>query len=255
MARELEASTGIRETNSAYGWQGHTSAFDGRVMAAHEQFRSGIQLALQGNFPEVAAQLTMEDAETHATVGQCAEATREVPAGLALSRDNATLEHASRALALCGVDGEAVSLAAEVAKRFPDATLPNRVSVPVTSAILALRRGDPARVLELLEPVRPYDHAPSAEFWPAYLRGQAYLLRKDGQAAVAQFHGILDHRGEVPASMLYPLAHLGLARAARLTSDNEQARKAYEDLFVLWNTADSNLQPLKDARLERSQLR
>ena len=34
---------------------------------AHEQFRRGIQMSLQGNFQEVAAQLTMEDAETHAT--------------------------------------------------------------------------------------------------------------------------------------------------------------------------------------------
>jgi predicted sulfurtransferase len=98
MARELKHRLASRN-KFGDGWQGHTSAFDGRVMAAHEQFRSGIQLALQGNFPEVAAQLTMEDAETHATVGQCAEATREVPSGLALSRDNATLEHASRALA------------------------------------------------------------------------------------------------------------------------------------------------------------
>ena len=41
----------------------------------------------------------MEDAETHAIVGQCAEARSEVPAGLALSRDNLTLERASRVLA------------------------------------------------------------------------------------------------------------------------------------------------------------
>ena len=84
MARELEASIGVRETNAAFGWQAHTSAFGGRVKAAHEQFRRGIQMSLQGNFNEVAAQLTMEDAEMHATVGQCAEAVREVSAGLAV---------------------------------------------------------------------------------------------------------------------------------------------------------------------------
>ena len=57
---------------------GAPSAFDGRVKAAHEQFRRGIQMSLQGNFAEVAAQLTMEDAEIHAMVGQCAEARSEV---------------------------------------------------------------------------------------------------------------------------------------------------------------------------------
>ena len=58
-----------------------TSAFAGRIEAAHEQFRRGIQMSLQGNFQEVAAQLTMEDAETHASVGQCAEARSEVARG------------------------------------------------------------------------------------------------------------------------------------------------------------------------------
>ena len=87
----------------------------------------------------------------------------------------------------------------------------------MTAAALALTRHEPAKALELLEPVRTYDHAPSGEFWPAYLRGQAYLQAKDGAAAGVQFQSILDHRGEVPASVLYPLAHLGLARAAVLS--------------------------------------
>ena len=81
MARELESSVGVRETNAAFGWQAHTSAFSGRVKDAHEQFRRGIQMSLQGDFQEVAAQLTMEDAEIHAMVGQCGEARSEVPGG------------------------------------------------------------------------------------------------------------------------------------------------------------------------------
>ena len=138
-------------------------------------------MSLQGNFDEVAAQLTMEDAETHAIVGQCAEARSEVPAGLALSRDNATLERASRVLALCGAAAEASSLSSELAKRFPEATLTIRVACRSPRRCSRSQRGEPARALELLEPVRPYDHAPSAEFWPAYLRGQAYLQLKDGR--------------------------------------------------------------------------
>ncbi len=254
MARELESSVGVRETNAAFGWQAHTSAFSGRAMAAHEQFRRGIQMSLQGNFTEVAAQLTMEDAENHAIVGQCAEARREVSPGLELSRDNGTLERASRVLALCGAGREALSLSHEVAKRFPDATLTNRVSLPVTAAALAIEQGEPARGLELLEPVRPYDHAPSAEFWPAYLRGQAYLQLKDGRAAASEFQNIVTHRGEVPVSVLYPLAHLGLARAAAMSNDAERARKAYEAFFALWNEADSDLPVLRDTRLEYSRL-
>ncbi len=255
MARDLELSIGVGQTNAAFGWQAHTAAFAGRVRAAHDAFQRGIQMSRQVNFEEVSAQLSMEDAETHAMVGQCADARREVAAGLQLTRDNVTLERASRALALCGADAEASKLAAELADRFPEATLTQRVSVPVTQAILAIRGGDPGRALEQLEPVRAYDHVPSGEFWPPYLRGQAYLQRKDGAAAAREFQTIRDHRGEVPASMLYPLSHLGLARAAALEGRTDDARAAYETLLALWSDADPALPPLVEARAERSRLR
>jgi hypothetical protein len=244
----------MRETNAAFGWQAHASAFGGRMAAAHDQFRRGIQMSLQRDFREVAAQLMMEDAETHAIAGQCVEARREVPDGLELGRDNLTLERASRALALCGAAAEAGALSRELEKRFPEATLTIRVMLPVTAAALAVRRGDARQGLELLEPVRQYDHAPGAEFYPAYLRGQAYLQLKEAAAAAAQFQSILDHRGEVPASALYPLASLGLARAARLANDPGKARRAYEEFVAAWKDADAGLQPLLEARDELARL-
>jgi hypothetical protein len=251
MTRELEASVGVGETNAAFGWQAHTLAFQGRVTAAHEQFRRGIQMSLQGNFTEVAAQLMMEDAETHAIVGQCAEARSEVGPGLAFSRDNATLERASRILALCGASGDAAVLTSELSKRFPEATLTRHMLVPVTHAALALRQGDAARAIDLLEPVRPYDRSAAAEFWPNYLRGQAYLQVQNAAAAAAEFQVILDHRGEHPASMLYPLSYLGLARATA-TTGAAISRQAYDSMLSVWNAADAGLGPLAEARAERS---
>jgi len=255
MARELASSVGVGETNAAFGWQAHAAAIGGRVKDAHEQYGRGIQMSLQGNFREVAAQLTMEDAEMHAMVGQCDEALSQVPMGLGWSRDNVTIEHASRALALCGAGSEALNLSSELSKRFPEATLTIRVAIPVTAAAFALERREPAQALALLDPVKPYDHAPSAEFWPLYLRGQAYLQSKDAAAASLQFQSILDHRGEVPASLLYPLAYLGLARAAALANDTGKARFAYDTVLTLWSKADADLLPLKEARLERSRLK
>jgi hypothetical protein len=196
----------------------------------------------------------MEDAESHAVVGQCAEARSEVPPGLALSRDNLTLERASRVLALCGAAAEASSLSSELAKRFPSATLTVHVALPVTAALLAIERADPARGVELLEPAKPYDHAASTEFWPLYVRGLAYLRLKNGPAAAVEFKGIVDHPGEVPGSILYPQARLGLARAAAMAHDTATARKQYEEVFAHWKDADPTLQPLKEARLEYSRL-
>ena len=99
MTRELEESIGVRQTSSAYGWQAHASAAEGRVKAAHEQYRRGIQMSLHRNLTEVAAHLIMEDAEMHATIAQCGEALGEVPEGLQLASDNATLERAGLVLA------------------------------------------------------------------------------------------------------------------------------------------------------------
>jgi hypothetical protein len=254
MARDLEASLGPGLTGAAYGWQAHASSFGGHLETAHEQFGRGAQMSLQGKFVEVAAQLTIEDAETHALVGECADARRDAAAGLALSRDSTTLEHAARVMGLCGSAGELGALSAEIARRFPDATLPNRVTVPVAGAMLALVRGDAAKAVELLEPVRPYDHAPSAEFWPAYLRGKAYLALKDPRRATAEFQAIVDHRGEVPTSPLVPLAHVGLAHAAMLRNDTAAARREYDAFFALWSDADADLQPLKQARVDYARI-
>ncbi len=255
MARELAASVGVGETNGAFGWQAHASAFGGRAKAAHEQFARGIEMSQQGNFNEVASQLTVEDLENHATVGQCADVRSGVARALDVSRDNGTLERASRALALCGADADVAKVTAELMKRFPEATLTTRAAVPIANAALALVNGQPAQTLQLLEPVRTYNRAPSTEFWPAYLRGQAYLQLKDARAASTEFQSILDRRGEVPASALFPLAHLGLARALTLLGETDAARAMYQRFFDLWKNADPDLRSLQEARAEFSRLR
>ena len=254
MARELEASTGVNQTNSAFGWQADVSSAGGRVKAAHDQYRRGVQMSLNGGFAEVAAHLITEDAEMHAAVGQCTDALREVPEALRQARDNTTLERAGLVLALCGDRAEALKLSSELAKRFPEATFTTHLSIPVIAAAAALQQGETVRAIELLEPVRPYDHAPSGEFWPLYLRGQAYLRLKNGPAAADEFSSIVDHQGEVPASMLYPLAHLGLARSKVLMNNATAARDAYGRMLAFWNKTDSTLQPLEQARAEYARL-
>ena len=254
MEHELEASIGLRQTNSAFGWVAHASAAGGRVAAAHDQYRRGIQMSLHGGFTEVAAQLITEDAEMHAVVGQCSIAIDEMSEGLRLGRDNATLERAGRALALCGAHDDAGKLVSELKARFPEATLTINLAVPVIAAATALQQGAAGRAVELLEPVRPYDHAASAEFWPLYLRGQAYLQLKNGQAAATEFQSIVDHQGEVPASVLYAPAHLGLGRAKALMNDGAAAREAYGRMLDLWKASDPQLKPLEEARAEYARL-
>ena len=250
MERELAAGTGANETNAAYGWKAHSLAFAGRPHAAHAEFQRGVELSSQGNFKEVAAQLSVEDAETHALAGQCADVASEVAAALAWSRDNTTLERAGRALALCGSARDATHLSEELTRRFPESTLTNRVAVPVIGAILALHRQDAQHALELLERTKPYDRAPFFEFWPFYLRGLAHLQLGDAPAAAGEFRDIIAHRGTAPVSLMYPLAHLGLARASAVSGDMDGTRRAYEQFFALWRDAESNVRPLAEARAE-----
>jgi hypothetical protein len=99
-----------------------------------------------------------------------------------------------------------------------------------------------------LQAVTRYEEA--AEFWPQYLRGQAYLKLGRGAEAAAGSQKILDHRGYAPLSPLYPVAHLGLARAAMLTGDTAKRRKAYEDFFAALKEADLDLPVLMEAKRE-----
>ena len=113
--------------------------------------------------------------------------------------------------------------------------------MPIAAAALALSTGDAQGALERLEPLRQYDHAPLAEFWPVYLRGQAYLRLKNTKGATDAFQEIVSRRGEVPVSMFFPLSYLGLARSAALARDIDGAKHAYQQFFAIWKDADSEL--------------
>jgi len=254
MTREL--NTGLAEPDGpwASNWQPRLSAFGGRIEKAHEEFRRSVVATSQATRTELSGLYSAQDGISHAVVGQCAEARREAAAAVRLSRDNFTLEAAGRALAWCGAGADASNLSAELARRLPDAVLTTRVILPVMAAATAIRNGRPARGLELLEPVRPFDHAPVAEFWPAYLRGEAQLQLGRHSEAAGEFRSIVDHRGELVDSPLYPLAHLGLGRALASAGDRAGASMAYLAFFAFWKDADPDLLPLREARLEFARL-
>jgi hypothetical protein len=212
-------------------------------------------MARQTGFQEVAGQLTIEGAEVQAIVGLCDNVRAGVASALQLSRDNYSLERGSRALILCGQFSEGDQLIRELRERFPSATLTTLISIPIAEAAEALRRNDPKRVVALLEPVKPYDRASRASFWPEYLRGQAFLRLKDGQSAAAEFKSILGHRGEDPTSSVYPLARLGLARAQAIAGDTGNARQTYEAFLSSWSDADAGLLPVAEARSELASLK
>ena len=237
----------------ALTWQAQTSEFSGQLAKANQFNDHAIELARQSGVKEITAQALLQQAERNAAFGNCAPVSGIVTSALALSREQANLVAAASALAGCGQAAAAQANMDEVSKAFPQDTLLNTISIPIARAQLELIRGNAAQVIQLIETAKRYEVA--GEFWPQYLRGQAYLKQGNGAQAAMEFQTIVDHRGWYPVSPLYPLAELGSARAAVISGDNARARKYYQDFFTLWKDADSTIPILIAARAEYEKLK
>jgi eukaryotic-like serine/threonine-protein kinase len=91
--------------------------------------------------------------------------------------------------------------------------------------------------------------------YPVYLRGEAYLAAKQGSAAGGEFQKIINHPGLIQNELIGALAYLELGRAHSLTHDTHKAKAAYEQFFLVWKNADSDIPILKQARVEYGKLR
>jgi eukaryotic-like serine/threonine-protein kinase len=246
MQRQLTWASGRLDAYMALDWQNGASAFAGQWRLAQDLSRRSIDLAARSEAREVAARYAAESALRGAVFGQCAQARAAAAQSLSFERNQASLSRLTLALALCGEASQAQPLVDELVKRYPKDTLVNGLWLLIIKAALELQRHNPTEAIRLLEAAKRYE--PAAEFWPQYVRGLAYLSLKSGNDAAVEFQKILDHRGEATLSVLYPLAHLGLARALALTGDTQNSRKKYQDFFLLWKDADADLPVLIEAK-------
>ena len=253
MKQQIDWASGRPQEHEVLGWQAAAAAFAGRLEIAQEISRRSKELAVSRGLKDAAAQTAVADAARHALFGFCGEARKDGTIALGMSRDRATLEGVGRVEAICGLTDEARGIENELSRRFPQSTMANGVWRPVIRAGLEIQNGNPEQAVLLLDAAKQYERA--ALFWPAYIRGQAYLRQRKGMEAVAEFQRILDHRGEDPLSPIYPLAHLGLARAAALSGETSKSRRAYQDFLALWKDADPSIPVLKAAEKEYAALR
>ncbi|MDX6614401.1 MAG: eukaryotic-like serine/threonine-protein kinase [Blastocatellia bacterium] len=203
----------------------------GQWHKAQELSRRAVDLAAQSNAKALAAEYASQEASRNAAFDQCQQTKTAATQALAIGRDRILLPHSGLGLALCGEAGQVHKLIDEMKERYPKDTLINGLWLPVIQAASEIKGGNPASAIQALQTAARYESA--AQFRPQYLRGQAYLKLGRGAEAAAEFQKILDHRGKSPLSVLYPLAHLGLARAAAMSGDATKARQAYQDFFAL----------------------
>ncbi|PYX67725.1 MAG: hypothetical protein DMG72_24745 [Acidobacteria bacterium] len=200
----------------------------------------------------------MNAALREAEFGNAAPAKQGVAAALALAPGRDVKVLAALTLARVGDTGRAKAMVEELEKSDSSNTVLKIYWLPTLKAAIELNKGNSSQALVFLEAAAPYELGgpPPTQlgtFYPAYLRGQAYLLAHNG-SATAEFQKLLDHRGIVLNFPLGALAHLGLARAYALSGDTAKSRTAYQDFLTLWKDADPDIPILKEAKAEYAKL-
>ncbi len=251
--KEIQWASGRSEEYAAINLQAVQASYLGQRRAARELSRRAGEMARRRKLAAVAAGYAAGQANDDAILGSCEIARTEAHAALALVEGDTlpAAGGAATALARCGEVAEVEKWAGEVSKLQPTATLWNAVGLPLLRANIELKRDQPAKAIELLQSAVPYERS---NFGVIYLRGLAHLRMKHGPEAAAEFQKILDHKGAFWGAG-YPLAYVGLARAAVLSGDTVKAKKAYQDFLALWKDADSDLPILADARKEYGELK
>jgi predicted Zn-dependent protease len=235
--------------------QSATEAYFGRLERARELSRQAIESARRNQQEETAAAWGVAAALREAELGDTVRARTLAAPALRLRLNQRIQILAALALARSGDADQAEKLADELARRFPLDTMIHRYWIPSIRASIEIHRGNPAKAIDLLQPVAPYDLArPSGGLYPVYVRGQAYLSLHRGREAAAEFQKILDHRGIALNQPIGALAHLEIARAYALQNETANARDAYHDFLTLWEEADPDLPLLKQAKAEYAAL-
>jgi serine/threonine protein kinase/tetratricopeptide (TPR) repeat protein len=238
--------------------QSDTEAYYGRLTKARDFSRRAVDSAIRADSKETAASWQLNAALREAELGNTTSARQGVAAALALSSGRDVKIVAALALGRIGDVARAKVLAEELETSYPTNTFLKRYWLPTINAAIELNKGNSSQALESLEAASPYELGLTQTFinflYPAYVRGQAYLLAHNGTAAAAEFQKLLDHRGIVGNYVTGSLAHLQIGRAYAMAGDNAKAKAAYRDFFNTWKDADSDVPILKQAKAEYAKL-
>jgi Tfp pilus assembly protein PilF len=239
--------------------QSDTEAYFGRLAKAREFSQRAVDSARRADAKETAALWQANAALREAEFGNTTSARQDAIAALALVSGKDVRSVAALALARAGDAAQAQKLADRLNKDLPQDTTVQGYWLPSTRAAIELNAKNATRAVELLKTAAPYELGQCEPFqfgmmYPAYLRGQAYLLARHGKEAAAEFQKMIDHRGIVLNFPLGALAHLGLARAYAVAGDAAKSRKSYQDFLALWKDADPDIPIHQQAKAEFAKL-
>ncbi len=261
MARQVAWATGKPRPESLLLYsEGNTAAYSGQLNQSQEFLQQAAASAERAGEKDRAAADEATAALYEALCGNAAQARQRAAAATtgAIGPDGQFA--AGLALAVAGDSTRAQAIVDDLTKRFPEDTIVQFNYLPTIRAQLALGRNDAAKAADTLQAALSYDLGAaggttfSANLYPIYVRGQAYLAAKQGARAAAEFQKIVDWRGIVTNEPIGALAHLGLARAYAMQGEVFQARTAYVDFLTLWKDADPGIPVLNQAKAEYGRL-
>jgi len=240
--------------------QAQVAAYDGRQHEAGELYRQAADMALarglRGTASGYAAQLAWVEA-LYREPGTAAAAVRRALGQIEAEPDGpGTIPRfrAPAALALTGQTGEARGIVTRAEQEYPDATFVRTILGPVTRAAIALRQQRAGEALQALGPAAQTELGTVAGLVPLYLRAEAFRGKGAWADALDGYRRVVEHRGVDPFAPMIPLAHLGMARAHVARGDLAAGRRAYQELFTIWERADADFAPLRAARAEYTAL-
>lgn len=265
MAQVVAAATGTPGSEDVLlAAQADTEGWHGRLENAGELTRRVMDSAKRNGDQEAAAIYQAVAALREVESGYQKQARADAEGALKLAPNRDVRAMGALAFARAGETARAERLTAELDKTFPLDTLIQRYWLPTIRAAVALERQDPNRAIELLKLTSPIELAEPTEatvfLCPVYVRGEAYLMLRDGHAAAAEFQKFIDHYGLVVNFPWGALARLGLARAYALDAAKDpvardKALAAYQNFLTLWKDADPDIPIYKQAKVEYAKLR
>jgi serine/threonine protein kinase/tetratricopeptide (TPR) repeat protein len=249
MARQLEAARRFSDSFLMLPIQVTVAAYRGQVARAREatalyESESIAKTGLQGS----AANLWAAMAEVSAGFDDKAAARAEVQKSLALDRSINTLLSGAATFANVGDVAAARKMLDDARRSLPASASPEAERLFQTiDATVRVSSGDKSAI-DAIPPPKDDDDIASR-----FTIGRLNLLAGSAEIAATRFKEVMENR--IPRiSMNAALAPLFYGRALVKLRRTDEARKAYEQFFDGWKSADPALPILISARLEYKKL-
>ncbi len=254
MQREIAKSKGKQMEADLLWLQAVAATKSGKAQSAKEFTSRAVEVLRAQGRQETISQVLTDLGSLQATLGYCKDAQASASEGLSAFRGRGSVPTAALTYAYCGDTNRSQALVDELLRLYPRDTIIVSIILPMIKAQIEKSRGNSEEAQRLSESSRRYDLSTVLGYRSNFLRGLIYLEQRKGPEASKEFQQILNTKLRDPYSPFYPLAHLGLARAAAIAGDAATSRTRYQDFFAMWKDADPDSPVLLQAKKEYEEL-